>query len=606
MTFSAPSGAQFATPGINLSNFVRELPRFFKESDAFAAELIQNAYRAGATKIKIFLEPSSFKISDNGHGIKDFNDILVLAQSGWQNDRVYQMDPAGMGIFSAYFAAKNTDIISWRTDESGRKLGQRIMLDQTKILRFEPVTVSPCPATILPDTPGGTIVNLDGMALDVDKIHKKIESDWKYLDKSIGGSEITITVNSKEIEKKDFFEDLPNRFKISAGELALPECTYSDLTRHYHQFSCAALFGGTVIPLSGDIIGCKFRLKVSDGGLTPRLPDRSSFVEDSKFRTFEKELYECWRKLAMQLDEMSYEMFKELYPGGESKMIPLKIESADLYENMDLPSSRSGGGPTATVAMAGQKSLAELKQFDYLISSDYDSSNERETATVAALLNSGLNIGIVGDTHSRHPEFLKRFRKPADFHLKYRIKPGKSYNLKDFTIADAIVSLKDPVSGRTHEIIRGVVPLSDNNSYMGSGETYLWCDPVGLKEVANHHEISGRIKDAAALFHSINTQEDQREDPFDDDFNNAIYPVLRRYFDTQEHLIQDIYNIVRESLNTAYPNGYLTGDPSKTRINLEWNKKKELFVSLKTEDAVYVFKNKKWDVPKSLKKEKPQ
>jgi hypothetical protein len=82
--------------------------RLFRNDDAGVwIELLQNARRAGATKVTVSIEESgsesrscSVTIQDNGTGIEDFQNLLSLGASGWNEETQAKEDPAGMGFFS--------------------------------------------------------------------------------------------------------------------------------------------------------------------------------------------------------------------------------------------------------------------------------------------------------------------------------------------------------------------------------------------------------------------------------------------------------------------------------------------------------------------------
>ncbi len=67
-------------------------------------ELLQNARRAGATRIDIDLSGGDtaplLTISDNGSGISDPATLLSLGQSDWSSPTTQSEDPAGMGFFA--------------------------------------------------------------------------------------------------------------------------------------------------------------------------------------------------------------------------------------------------------------------------------------------------------------------------------------------------------------------------------------------------------------------------------------------------------------------------------------------------------------------------
>lgn len=65
-------------------------------------ELIQNARRARATKVTIRNEEGGYVVvQDNGSGIEDWNLLLDLGKSGWDETCVVSEDPAGVGFFFA-------------------------------------------------------------------------------------------------------------------------------------------------------------------------------------------------------------------------------------------------------------------------------------------------------------------------------------------------------------------------------------------------------------------------------------------------------------------------------------------------------------------------
>ncbi len=64
-------------------------------------EILQNARRAGASRIEITNSPDGFvTIQDNGHGIRSFSVLLDLGSSDWDPNIEEAEDPAGVGIFS--------------------------------------------------------------------------------------------------------------------------------------------------------------------------------------------------------------------------------------------------------------------------------------------------------------------------------------------------------------------------------------------------------------------------------------------------------------------------------------------------------------------------
>lgn len=62
-------------------------------------EVLQNARRAGATKVEITNQDGIITVQDNGRGIDDFSKLLDMGGSGWEEELEQSEDPAGVGIF---------------------------------------------------------------------------------------------------------------------------------------------------------------------------------------------------------------------------------------------------------------------------------------------------------------------------------------------------------------------------------------------------------------------------------------------------------------------------------------------------------------------------
>jgi hypothetical protein len=62
-------------------------------------EILQNARRAGATKVEINNQDGHVTVRDDGRGIEDFAKLLDLGGSGWEDSLEASEDPAGVGIF---------------------------------------------------------------------------------------------------------------------------------------------------------------------------------------------------------------------------------------------------------------------------------------------------------------------------------------------------------------------------------------------------------------------------------------------------------------------------------------------------------------------------
>lgn len=80
---------------------------FRNDDDGVFVEVLQNARRAGATRVTVQIEQiagehplSRVTVQDNGRGITKFQSLLTLGGSGWNKETKRPEDPAGMGFYS--------------------------------------------------------------------------------------------------------------------------------------------------------------------------------------------------------------------------------------------------------------------------------------------------------------------------------------------------------------------------------------------------------------------------------------------------------------------------------------------------------------------------
>jgi hypothetical protein len=104
--------AQGATPNVRASvnerKFFESMQHIFASSFSVLGEVMQNARRAGATVVRFTLDTDkrTLRVSDDGCGIEDFQNLIALCDSGWSDDIQLTDKPFGMGLFSLFFAAQ--------------------------------------------------------------------------------------------------------------------------------------------------------------------------------------------------------------------------------------------------------------------------------------------------------------------------------------------------------------------------------------------------------------------------------------------------------------------------------------------------------------------
>jgi anti-sigma regulatory factor (Ser/Thr protein kinase) len=99
---------------VNEKALINNLKMAFATGTTWVTELLQNARRAGATKIHIALQPeqNEFTIWDDGQGIEDMQNLFSIAESGWDEPILTEEKPYGMGFLSCLFACEKVQIIS--------------------------------------------------------------------------------------------------------------------------------------------------------------------------------------------------------------------------------------------------------------------------------------------------------------------------------------------------------------------------------------------------------------------------------------------------------------------------------------------------------------
>jgi hypothetical protein len=120
---------------VNASRLIQNIGSVFSGNHKVLSELLQNARRAGATKIVVKeVDATTLVISDNGSGIKDMQKLLTLAESGWDEATQELEHPYGMGFFSALFSAKEVVVKSCgkqiTVHADGNLLDQKIDLEE--------------------------------------------------------------------------------------------------------------------------------------------------------------------------------------------------------------------------------------------------------------------------------------------------------------------------------------------------------------------------------------------------------------------------------------------------------------------------------------------
>jgi hypothetical protein len=245
-------------------------------------EVLQNARRAGATKVEITSNNGLIIIQDNGAGIQDFQKLLDLGSSGWDEAIENAEDPAGVGIFS--LAPREVTVESGKT---------RLVITQ-KIWTGEPARLFE------------TQEPVEGTRLQFR------DEPWelKTVEKYAVFTGLEVTVNGKSCAKKRFcsrqathYPQLGCRIEVRKRD-HLSNWHSAYRTNYYHQ-EVLVNFHGQVVsfdyePLRAEHLTFLVDLTGESTGLRLMLPARTRMVENEVFNQLkailEKEAYHFIQK----------------------------------------------------------------------------------------------------------------------------------------------------------------------------------------------------------------------------------------------------------------------------------------------------------------------
>ena len=179
---------------------IDKVTRMFNASVADACvELLQNARRAGATRVSVDTEPlggaTRVTITDDGAGIADPHILLTFGDSDWQTGIVEAEDPAGMGLLSL---SRLGCTIRWRTraDNGSPGPGYRLVLTPDHFLGRDTADVEPFNGN---PWPHGTSVSFR-----TDKPQHVVQS---IIEAAARHHPLPLTLDDEPIQRRAFLED---------------------------------------------------------------------------------------------------------------------------------------------------------------------------------------------------------------------------------------------------------------------------------------------------------------------------------------------------------------------------------------------------------------
>lgn len=121
------------------------LSKTFSNSTTVLGELLQNARRAGATRVDVSITDSVIEFKDDGVGIEDFSVLLSVAKSGWDEALIRAESCYGAGFLATLFCCETLEVQS---------RGHSIKARTEDLIALKPTTVECC------DDDGQTVIRL--------------------------------------------------------------------------------------------------------------------------------------------------------------------------------------------------------------------------------------------------------------------------------------------------------------------------------------------------------------------------------------------------------------------------------------------------------------
>ncbi|WP_163057126.1 ATP-binding protein [Acidithiobacillus ferrooxidans] len=175
---------------VNEKTLISHLKMAFATGTTWVTELLQNARRAGATKIHILLNPDRKEVTivDDGQGIEDMQHLFSIAESGWDEPVLSDEKPYGMGFLSCLFACEKVHIISQKQQAKVVTKGALAFDDihveqhpgvQGTFIRMEGVTNMPSAQFIQSAVKGFPVpVYLNWSTTPLENLHAVDAMDW--------------------------------------------------------------------------------------------------------------------------------------------------------------------------------------------------------------------------------------------------------------------------------------------------------------------------------------------------------------------------------------------------------------------------------------------
>jgi hypothetical protein len=276
---------------INEEGALRNQRFAFSNRFTLISELLQNARRAGATCIEIHYDATAqvLSVHDNGRGLDDFQKLLSLHESGWDESTCAEEQPFGVGFSKCLYAATRCVVASGR---------QRVDIDTAAALSKTWIEVEQVDEAI---AVAGTQVDLFGV--DLSDLDVRIEELCQ-------GFPVPVRFNGRVLARRFAKEHLIMQSSaIGAIHLA------GAYDGRHSPASLVFLQGFCVLRPTYSSEGQVNVVHLDSRQFMARLPDRDKLInEDQQRRRIDAELKASWRKtLEAAKTQMSAQCFVDTY-----------------------------------------------------------------------------------------------------------------------------------------------------------------------------------------------------------------------------------------------------------------------------------------------------
>lgn len=279
---------------INEEGALRNQRYAFTDRFTLFSELLQNARRAGATRIEILYDAAAqvLLVHDDGSGLDDFQKLLSFHESGWDAATSIEERPFGVGFSKCLYAATRCIVASGR---------QRVDIDTVAALAKATIDVEQITEA---DAVAGTRIELRGV--DLPDLGTRIEALCL-------GFPVEVLFNGQPPSRRFAQAHLA----MVPSPMGLVHLTGTRDGQHTHD-TMVFLQGFCVLKptwCSSDRVNV---VHLDSRQFMARLPDRDKLIdEDVQRKRIDAELKACWREtLEVAKSQLSPERFVGTYYGA--------------------------------------------------------------------------------------------------------------------------------------------------------------------------------------------------------------------------------------------------------------------------------------------------